>query len=305
MKEIRSIDIQSDTGEELLPGYSEEFPYIASRARLSEYREPNVPWHCHRTAELFYMESGCLEYETPRGKWTFSAGSGGFVNANVLNSSHLRSSENTVQLLHLFEPDFLSGGQGNGMERKYILPLTAASDLELIPLYPNDERQNMLLRKIRQAFEWTDREWGYEWKLRAALGEIWLELLALTGKNQDTGNARNADDKIKRMMIFVQEHFAEPITVEQLAQTVHISKRLCFRLFRENLHMTPVEYIRSCRLQRAGELLCRTELPVTEIGYACGLGSGSYFGKQFRERFGCTPLEYRKNWHDRDRIVRK
>ena len=48
--------------------------------------------------------------------------------------------------------------------------------------------------------------------------------------------------------------------------------------------------------------MCSSDLlPITEIAYECCLCSSSYFGKTFREAFGCTPGGYRHNWHDCDR----
>lgn len=100
------------------------------------------------------------------------------------------------------------------------------------------------------------------------------------------------------MMAYIHGHFQDSISVEQLAETVHISKRVCFRLFRDHLHMTPVEYMRSYRLRRACQMLTGSKESITQIAYSCGLGSSSYFGKVFREQFCCSPAEYRKRWHD-------
>ena len=306
MQSIRGIEVDESSREELLPGFEAEFPYIATRAEMDRYREPCVPWHWHRAVELFYMESGCLELDTPKGKWVFPAGSGGFVNSNVLHASRVRASgAETVQLLHLFDPALLSGEHGSRMEKKYILPLTASPAVELIGLYPSEPEQAALLEQIRQAFQISPQEWGYEFRLREALTGIWLQLFEMTRPAMErTGQGKEGDDQIKALIAYVHEHFREPVSVEQLAEAVHISKRQCFRLFRENLHMTPVEYIRSCRLQAACQLLTKTNMPVTQIGYACAMGSGSYFGKLFREQFGCSPAQYRKMWHNRDNIQR-
>lgn len=53
--------------EESLPGFSSDFPYIASRAELDKYPGQFVPWHWHQAVELFFIESGSLEYYTPVG----------------------------------------------------------------------------------------------------------------------------------------------------------------------------------------------------------------------------------------------
>lgn len=303
MRNIQGIELNESSREELLPGFSADFPYIATCAEMARYLEPAVPWHWHRAVELFYIKSGSLEYDTPHGKWTFPAGSGGMVNSNVLHSTGFRSEkDSTVQLLHLFDPVFLAGTHGSPMEAKYILPLTTAPGVELIPLYPDDPVQAELLEQIRQAFDLSEQEWGYEFRLRETLTHIWLKLFELARPSMaQSGTAKDADNKIKALMVYVQEHYREPLSVAQLAQTVHISKRACFRLFREHLHTTPLEYIRGFRLQKACQLLARTREPITQIAYSCGLGSSSYFGRIFREEYGCTPLEYRRRWHNPDK----
>ena len=302
MKNIQSIQLVEGSNEEVLPGFSPDFPYIASCALLDRYLEPATPWHWHRTVELFYVESGTLEYTTPKGKWIFPAGSGGFVNFNVLHTSRVvPSGDSTVQLLHLFDPSFLSGEHGSRMEAKYILPLTTAPGVEVIPLYPDNPAQAPVLEEVKQAFDLSEQEWGYEFHFREALTRIWLKLFELARPAMEQGNAsKDSDDKIKMLMVYIHEHYGEPISVEQLAQTAHISKRACFRLFQDTLHMTPVEYIRSYRLQKACQMLAKSKESVTQIAYCCGLGSSSYFGKTFRAAFGCSPLEYRKCWHNRD-----
>ena len=110
-----------------------------------------------------------------------------------------------------------------------------------------------------------------------------------------------SDEKMKAMMLFIHAHYHESISVEDIAKEAHISKRACFRLFQEHLHMTPVEYMTSYRLRKACQRLADTNEPITQIAYNCGLGSSSYFGKMFRERYGCTPAAYRKEWHDCDK----
>lgn len=303
MNHMQSIDINESTKEEMLFGFTPDFPHTMIYAEPDKYIELQAPWHWHRTVELFYVQSGTLEYTTPKGKWLFHAGSGGFINFNVLHTSRVvPSADSTVQLLHLFSPALLSGEHGSRIEKKYVLPLSTASNVEVIPLYPDNPVQSEILKEIKRSFELSEQDWGFEFKIREALSEIWLKLFALARPAIEQGNAGNgSDDKIKMLMIYVHEHYGESISVEQLAQEAHISKRVCFRLFQETLRMTPVEYIRSYRLQKACQMLAKTKESVTQIAYSCGLGSSSYFGKTFREKFGCSPLEFRKYWHDRDK----
>ena len=98
--------------------------------------------------------------------------------------------------------------------------------------------------------------------------------------------------------MYIHEHFAEKLAVSDVAAAAFLSERDCFRAFRECLHTTPAEYMKSYRLQQACRLLQKDKVSVTAIGQLCGLGSGSYFGKTFREAMGCTPSEYRQKWRN-------
>ena len=121
MRITRSLEFQIGSNEEKLPYATAAFPYIASRAELDDYREPFVPWHWHNAVELFYMESGVLQYHTPHETIMFPAGTAGFVNSNVLHRTEIRTqSERNVQLLHIFDPRLLAGSHDSA-DRKSVV----------------------------------------------------------------------------------------------------------------------------------------------------------------------------------------
>ena len=191
----------------------------------------------------------------------------------------------------LFDPSFLSGEQGSLIEQRYTVPITAASKIEIVPLDPCERKHEEVLRSIRDAFLLPEEDFGYELRLRNILSDIWLCLFELL-RPQLEHSIRYGKDKnsecLKLMMIFISE----------LAATAFLSERECFRIFKRDLHVTPMEYIQSVRLQEARRLLARTQKPITEIIHACGFGSSSYFGKIFRDTIGCTPSEYRQKWQN-------
>lgn len=293
MKTVCSVEFKPGTKEELLPDFDTAFPYIAT---CSEKNGGDVsPWHWHQAVELFYMDSGSLEYTTPSGHHVFPAGSAGFINTNIPHTArNSAGQEHSRQLLHLFDPLLIAGQQGSRIEEKYVLPLTTASQIELLPLDPGDPIQAEIIGLIRRSFRLSPVEPGYELSIRSALSEIWLRLLdtaapLLRQKHRSSHNS----EQIKLMMIYVHEHYGEKLSVTELAQAACISQRACFNLFQDLLHTTPMEYVKNYRLQTACKLLAMTRQSVGEIAAACGLGSSSYFSQTFRRQIGCTPLEYR------------
>lgn len=300
MKDITNIEFRSGSKEERLPGFAPDFPYIASRAELDKYIGRFVPWHWHKTVELFYVESGVLEYNTPKGKTVFPAGSGGMVNSNVLHMTRAGSEgERNVQLIHIFDPSFIAGEPGSRIEKKFVLPVVAASQLEIMAFYPGDPAQEEVLALLRRSFSLSEQEWAYEIKLREVLSDIWVRLLSVSAPLlQEEREAGSSDDKIKMMMIYIHEHYPEKITVAELAAAAFSSERECYRVFRDCLHMSPVEYLQNFRLQMACKMLAKGRDTITAVSHACGLGSSSYFGKVFRGYTGCIPTEYRRRWQD-------
>ena len=302
MKDIHNIEFYNGTKEELLPGFEKDFPYIASRAELDKYIECYVPWHWHRTVELFYVESGSIEYDTPKGKMLFPAGSGGMVNSNVLHMTKAISQrEKNVQLLHIFDVSLLAGEQGSRIEQKYIAPVITAVQIEIIPLFPGNKEEERILKLLADSFRLSSDEFGYEIKLREALAQIWLMLFELSSSMREKKDGYSkSNDKIKLMMIYIHEHYREKISIADLAAAAYLSERECYRVFHDCLHMTPVEYITSYRLQVACQMLAKSQETVTFISHECGLGSSSYFGKVFRKYAYCSPIEYRKKWQNSD-----
>ncbi len=301
MKMVRDIEFCTGSREEMLPDFTAEFPYIATCAELNQSDRRFVPWHWHQAIELFLIQKGSVEYHTPKGKYLFHAGAGGMVNSNILHMTKLADAE-VIQKLHIFDASFLAGEQGSRIEKEYILPVITAPQLELLSFHPGNPRHEKILSLIREAFELTGREFGYELRLRERLSEIWLFILEESYPVlREKQEYDKASDKMKLMMVFIHEHYAEKLSVAELAASAFLSERECFRVFRRCLHMTPAEYLKNYRLQMACQMLARGRDSVTEVGQSCGLGSSSYFGKIFRECIGCTPMEYRRKWQDSDR----
>lgn len=302
MKNISTIEFHTGSKEELLPNFASDFPYIASRVAFDKYMGSFVPWHWHKAVELFYMQSGVLEYYTPKGKQVFPAGSGGMVNSNVLHMTRpLAESGKSIQFLHIFDTSFIAGQQGNLIEQRYITPIIAVPQLEILPLYPDNPEQAPLLNTIRESFQLSEDAFGYEIKLRGVLSDLWLQLLTISRPMLDEKGAYDKiNDKVKLMMIYIHEHYSEKISISEIASAAFSSERECFRAFHDCLHTTPVDYIKRYRLQIACHMLAKSRETITFISHSCGLGSSSYFGKVFREYIGCTPIEYRHKWQNSD-----
>lgn len=96
-------------------------------------------------------------------------------------------------------------------------------------------------------------------------------------------------------MDYIRVHYAEKLTLQQLADKAGLSTSYLSGHFSKEAGMTISSYVRKTRINHAKLLLQYMTIPVTEIAYQCGYQDISYFIKEFRKETGCSPVEYRKN----------
>lgn len=119
------------------------------------------------------------------------------------------------------------------MEEQYVRPLVQDKEKELILLDPADAAQTETLTMLRKTFDLDETAYGYELRLQAALSEIWAHLAAQAHPRPGTEEkaATAAQKKLKQMMVYVNAHYAEKITVPMLAAAAYCSERECYRTF--------------------------------------------------------------------------
>ncbi len=91
----------------------------------------------------------------------------------------------------------------------------------------------------------------------------------------------------------VDAHYAEPLTVADLAAVAHLSPAHFSRQFRRAFGESPHQYLLTRRLERAAALLRGTEYPVARICHSVGLSSVGSFTTSFQRSYGLSPLAYR------------
>lgn len=108
---------------------------------------------------------------------------------------------------------------------------------------------------------------------------------------------RSEGDAISRAMEWAEQRLAEPLPVERLAATVHMSTRTFVRAFRAATGATPAAWVRTRRLDEARRLLETSELPIDRIAVDCGFGSAVTMRQNFSARFTISPSQYRRRFH--------
>ncbi|MCK7556108.1 response regulator [Chitinophaga sedimenti] len=99
---------------------------------------------------------------------------------------------------------------------------------------------------------------------------------------------------LQQIVKFIEDNFSDDsLSAAHLEKHMNLSKMQLYRKLKALSNMTPGEFIKCIRLKEAAQLLVTTQLTVTEIFYRTGFNNQSYFFREFKKQYQCSPNEYR------------
>jgi len=104
----------------------------------------------------------------------------------------------------------------------------------------------------------------------------------------------SGDEKLlQKIMLYLEENLTNPqLSVEELSRHVGMSRSSLYSKLLELTGQTPVEYIRSVKLEKAAVLLEKSDMNVAQIAYSVGFSTPNYFAKSFKTKYNMLPSEY-------------
>ena len=122
--------------------------------------------------------------------------------------------------------------------------------------------------------------------------------LAIFMHGATTNNAQNtANTYVQKSIEYISSNYSYPITVEDIAAYVGLSRSHLFRSFQSVLGQSPKEYLTDFRIKQSCYLLEHSSLSITAIANSIGFDNSLYFSKTFHKKKGMSPKEYRNQVH--------
>ena len=138
-----------------------------------------------------------------------------------------------------------------------------------------------------------NKELGWELEAVGNMSLIFSTLKKNTAATDTSEKSREANFG-KLAMTYIIENYKTDATSKTASEALHMNHSYFCRIFKRTFGCCFANYVLAYRLEKAQIYLRRTSLPVTEIAFSVGFNNCSYFGKAFKERFGTSPLSYRK-----------
>lgn len=297
---MRITEIRRDaTLRELETRGTPMFPFAAYDNDIDAFITGDVPWHWHAEVEWMIVRKGLLQIFAGENSFTVPENDGIFVNSGVLHGVCPVEGKAGLFNTIVFDPQIIAGVPQSVYDLKYVRPVILSHQLRFIYLSHGTDWQAEMLDSLQKACQaMKEEKFGYEMEVRQYLSQAWIILIQHTLPNlsqKEIGPTLD-EERIKKMMAFIQNHADESITVREIAEAGDIGESECFRSFRRNLHLSPIDYLNRYRLSMAAEMLAGTNDSISDVSSQMGFSSASYFTLLFRREFRCTPKEWRQKY---------
>lgn len=271
---------------------------LVKLAIVSAAPDSAVGMHTHHTLELSMILSGRGEYRLQDRVYPVKAGDIVLFNNTEVHGMWNTGDEPLVNMALEFEPRFIWSDPLYSFDQAFLSMFFSRNERFQYkldrenPAYPIIKRQ---LEEIQTEF--TEQLPRYEMIIKAKLLSLLADLLRhydiTPPADSPTDNRHHSD--MNRVLHYITDHYAEPLTLEQLADMLHVSESYFCQLFRKSNGLSPKEYIVKVRTAAAAQQLKETDRSVLEIAENCGFNSPSNFYAAFKRITGKSPAQYRLN----------
>ena len=116
----------------------------------------------------------------------------------------------------------------------------------------------------------------------------------LIGQNDSAENSNKIlNPHLKKAVIYIENNYRDVITLDEVVKAASLNHSTLTQLFKNELDMTPIEYVWYYRLTVAKKFLEFTNLPIKDVASRCGFKTTQHFSRKFEERFGDNPTAFR------------
>lgn len=261
---------------------------IEARFYLSEDTGSYVSPHWHDSLEMVYVLEGSVTMIYENRKIVLNPNEFNIINSQVIHS--VVSGKNKALVLQIPKE----------VLKKYV------SDIEAymfeVDLNPQNEVQRTKLDKMKKIFTdmyvvYNIQPEGYLLRFNSLLYELLFNLIhsysvKLTQDKMDK-NKRKLE-KVDEIMVYVKKNYKEKVSIHDLASHFGYSDDYLSKFFKQEIGMTIIEYLYTIRITKVYQELINTDGNIREIFEEHGCSNYRVAMRVFREKYGCTPKEKRK-----------
>ena len=293
---MKAKNVNMDSSRQEITENIDGFPISCYRSHLSSETYDYIDWHWHLEFQLCLTQEGNVLWNVGEEKFIVPEGEGIFINTQRVHMASAFRCEKASFFCVDFPPDYLSPERKGKLYEKHIRPVMNNSRLQGLRIddaLTKGKEVLEILEEMARQFKEVQDEKGREFLLAGEVLQIWYLLQQELPTNTESGNEA-LDERFRRLLMYMQNHYSEVITLDELATHVGLSRSECCRYFKKRTGRTLMDYLTQYRLHKSMEELRQKDKSISQIAQDCGFQSQSYYTKRFRELTGKTPGQFRK-----------
>lgn len=282
--------------KELKQHGNEQFPFLVSYQKLSEYESGSFMWHWHPEIEITYVKKGTMCYKVNNLVYHLKEGDIVFNNSGALHSGTMENQEDCSYIPVTFDPRLIYGFFQSTINSKYVDPVLQDSLLPAICIDQSEPWHEPFREYLLRIIDLDEKKPDfYELDITICLQSMWRLLLEhITYEPQASRENSLEYDRIKKILSYIEENYQNKITLNDIAGHIHLCESECTRLFKRHMNTTLFAFLQEYRIERSLEFLQAGE-PISDVALNTGFSDPNYYSKVFAKIKGCSPREYRKH----------
>ena len=254
---------------------------------------PMLDMHWHPEMEFTRITEGTAVYSIDLQDYCVKKGDFICVAPNLLHAARINSKGSMTSSSFVFHMNLFSNSSADICSLRYFSPLLDGR-LKLPHIISEEDP---FYTDINEIFEnltcaYHEKRTGYELDIKALLFRL-MKLLITHPQTTRTESEDSHRARLKLIFDYIKMHYAEDISVEEIASQCCISPSHFMHFFKEKSGSTFNQYLNQYRLGQAAILLQKGQ-DISETAYACGFNNLPYFYRKFREQYHMTPREFQK-----------
>ena len=208
-----------------------------------------------------------------------------------------RDFDDQVHIHIAFDPNFVRPATKHFFESKFVQPLVEGKLSVPRIISPEDEVYDAVRREFDRPEPRVAGTDIFRCQLYATAVGLSAAIMPYCS-TADSANPtqKNASDVVWICLNYIQKHYAEKISLSELAEQAHLHSNYLCALFKELTGITIFEHLTRYRINRAARILRSNRTPIHQVAEMCGFLSASFFCRKFTECYAMTPSAYRKNF---------
>lgn len=245
--------------------------------------------HWHREIELLYIKSGEIKMQVNNYSFTATAGDLIVCDTGDIHYSNSYQDNSCLDFL-LFDTSLL----GTHYQYQYFsTPLLKKAQLSHFGF-------DKLLLEVEHLIdqEMSEQKEYYQNIIQANIQNLWYNLLRIMPVETDLNIIHNRRNSLlvdlQKLLTYMEDHINENISLETAASMMHFSPSHFSKIFKQLIGVNYIKYLNILRITKASEMLCNSDVTITQTAYHCGFQNIRTFNRVFKEITGQTPSNYLK-----------